>query len=137
MQQLTEQNPPDTKSSQSSGSHVLFLKPCHGVLKAWPDPKKRVIEVVTDMATVAMTQAEDGVLGQGAEAMSLERRRAAMFPGEVLGGCREDRLPLGMVPRYPRMLFSYWYGHPNVRVIQISAKFGNKETPFKFTRSNI
>ncbi|CAL1154260.1 unnamed protein product [Cladocopium goreaui] len=46
---------------------------------AWPDPKKRVIEVVTDMATVAMTQAEDGVLVQGAEAMSLERRRAAML----------------------------------------------------------
>lgn len=37
------------------------------------------------MATVAMTQAEDGVLGQGAEGMSLERRRAAMCPAVMAG----------------------------------------------------
>lgn len=73
---------------------------------AWPDPKKRVIEVVTDMATVAMTQAEDGVLGQGAEAMSLERRRAAMLkavnfaqgrwstPVSLLSGGENRRLQL-------------------------------------------
>ena len=44
----------------------------------WPDPTKRVIDVVADMATVAMTQADDGVLGRGGEGMTLERRRAAM-----------------------------------------------------------
>ena len=51
----------------------------HPILcKEWPDPNRRVIEVVSDMATVAMTQADDGVLGRGAESMSLQRRRAAM-----------------------------------------------------------
>eukprot|EP00434_Breviolum_minutum_P012903 symbB.v1.2.011371.t1/scaffold763.1/size179103/6 len=45
----------------------------------WPDPTKRVIDVVADMATVAMTQADDGVLGRGGEGMTLERRRAAML----------------------------------------------------------
>ena len=47
-------------------------------LRIGPDPTKRVIDVVADMATVAMTQADDGVLGRGGEGMTLERRRAAM-----------------------------------------------------------
>ncbi|CAJ1370698.1 unnamed protein product [Effrenium voratum] len=44
----------------------------------WPDPKKRVIDVVTELATVAMTQADDGVL-PGAAGLSMEKRRAAML----------------------------------------------------------
>ena len=105
------------KSSQSAGSRrSLFFETPWEISKAWPDPKKRVIEVVTDMATVAMTQAEDGVLGQGAEAMSLERRRAAMFLGDG---------PSWMLPTSAFFLCGLC-GILNVRLIQILANIGNK-----------
>ncbi len=64
----------------------ILTTPCPNtsiLFEDWPDPTKRVIDVVADMATVAMTQADDGVLGRGGEGMTLERRRAAMYHGII------------------------------------------------------
>ncbi|CAK8998242.1 Uncharacterized ABC transporter ATP-binding protein YfmR [Durusdinium trenchii] len=69
---------------------------CLSQTPKWPDPNRRVIEVVSDMATVAMTQADDGVLGRGAESMSLQRRRAAMLKAVNFAESRWST-PVGML----------------------------------------
>eukprot|EP00930_Biecheleria_cincta_P097696 TRINITY_DN89399_c0_g1_i1.p1 TRINITY_DN89399_c0_g1~~TRINITY_DN89399_c0_g1_i1.p1 ORF type:complete len:735 (+),score=105.65 TRINITY_DN89399_c0_g1_i1:68-2272(+) len=44
----------------------------------WPDPTRRVMQVVSDFATVAMTQAEDWLVS-GGEGLSPERRTAQLL----------------------------------------------------------